>query len=94
MSEVINFYAVGDNYGCFSNVSLHPIVLKAKTWPTSEYDFDAQKLAGTPDEEEVRQAKSPMIAARMGRNRAVSDFSGHRLQDDLTAVIVKVEGAG
>ena len=25
---------------------------------------------------------------------AVSDFSGHRLQDDLTAVIIKVEGAG
>ncbi len=23
---------------------------------------------------------------------AVSDFSGHRLQDDLTAVIIKVEG--
>ncbi len=35
MSEVINFYAVGDNYGCFSNFSPHPIVLKGKTWPTS-----------------------------------------------------------
>ena len=69
MSEVTNFYAVGDNYGCFSNVSPHPIVLKAKTWPTSEHYFQAQKLAGTPDEEEVRQAKSPMIAARMGRSR-------------------------
>ena len=28
-----------------------------------------QKFAGTPDEEAVRQAKSPMIAARMGRSR-------------------------
>ncbi|MGD0044065.1 MAG: NADAR family protein [Isosphaeraceae bacterium] len=69
MSEVINFYAVGDNYGCFSNVSPHPIVLKAKTWPTSEHYFQAQKFAGTPNEEEVRQATSPMIAARMGRSR-------------------------
>ncbi len=69
MSKVINFYAVGDNYGCFSNVSPHPIVLKAKTWPTRGHYFQAQKFAGTPDEEEVRQAKSPMIAARMGRRR-------------------------
>jgi N-glycosidase YbiA len=69
VSEVINFYAVGDNYGCFSNFSPHPIMLEGKTWPTSEHYFQAQKFAGTPDEEEVRQAKSPMIAARMGRSR-------------------------
>jgi hypothetical protein len=29
----------------------------------------ADRGAGTPDEEEVRQAKSPMVAARMGRSR-------------------------
>jgi ribA/ribD-fused uncharacterized protein len=66
---VINFYSVGDEYGCFSNFSPHPIVLKGKTWPTSEHYFQAQKFAGTPDEEEIRLAKSPMIAARMGRSR-------------------------
>ena len=38
-------------------------------WPTSEHYFQAQKFAGHPDEEEVRQAGSPMIAARMGRSR-------------------------
>ena len=67
--DVIRFYSVGGEYGCFSNFSPHPIVLKGKTWPTSEHYFQAQKFAGTPDEEEVRQAKSPMIAARMGRSR-------------------------
>jgi ribA/ribD-fused uncharacterized protein len=56
-------------YGCFSNFSPHPITLKGKIWPTSEHYFQAQKFAGTPDEEEVRQAKSPLIAARMGRSR-------------------------
>lgn len=65
----INFYGVGDEYGCFSNFSPHPIVLKGVIWPTSEHYFQAQKFAGTPDEEEVRRAKSPMIAARMGRSR-------------------------
>jgi N-glycosidase YbiA len=43
--------------------------MRGKTWPTSEHYFQAQKFAGTPDEQEVRQAKSPMVAARMGRSR-------------------------
>ncbi|HKI17341.1 MAG TPA: NADAR family protein, partial [Isosphaeraceae bacterium] len=67
--SVVNFYSVSGAYGCFSNFSPHPIRLKGKTWPTSEHYFQAQKFAGTPDEEEVRQAKSPMVAARMGRSR-------------------------
>ena len=67
--SVINFYSVSGEYGCFSNFSPHPIRLKGKTRPTSEHYFQAQKFVGTPDEEEVRRAKSPMIAARMGRSR-------------------------
>ena len=67
--SIIHFYSVSAAYGCFSNFSPHPITLKGVTWPTSEHYFQAQKFAGTPDEEEVRQAKSPMIAARMGRSR-------------------------
>src|SRR5262249_4662782 len=43
--------------------------LKGVTWPTSEHYFQAQKFAGTPDEEEVLRARSPMIAVRMGRSR-------------------------
>ena len=66
---VIHFYSVSGEFGCFSNFSPHPVELKGKTWPTSEHYFQAQKFAGTPDEEEVRQAKSPRIAARMGRSR-------------------------
>ena len=67
--SVIHFYSVNADFDCFSNFSPHPITLKGVTWPTSEHYFQAQKFAGTPDEEEVRQAKSPMIAARMGRSR-------------------------
>ncbi len=70
MSEsVINFYSTRDEYGGFSNFSAHPIFLKGKRWPTTEHYFQAQKFAGEPDEEAIRQAKSPMIAARMGRDR-------------------------
>ena len=66
---VIHFYSASGEYGCFSNFSRHPVFLKGKRWPTSEHYFQAQKFAGTPREEQVRQAKSPMIAARMGRSR-------------------------
>src|SRR4051794_13335214 len=56
--DVIRFYSVGDDFGCFSNFSPHTITLKGKTWRTSEHYFQAQKFAGTPGEEEVRLAKS------------------------------------
>src|SRR5271157_6242740 len=39
VSDVIRFYAVGDEHGCFSNFSSHPVKLKGKIWPTSEHYF-------------------------------------------------------
>ena len=65
----ILFYRVSEPHGEFSNFSPHPIQLKGKVWPTSEHYFQAQKFAGTEHEEAVRLAKSPMVAARMGRSR-------------------------
>ena len=66
---VVRFYKVNDEYGCFSNFSKHGFVIGGKYWPTSEHYFQAQKFAGSTYEEEVRQAKSPMDAAKMGRDR-------------------------
>ena len=56
-------------YGCFSNFSAHGFTLDGSYWPTSEHYFQAQKFAGTPHAEEVRQAKTPKDAANMGRER-------------------------
>ena len=69
MNTIINFYRTGDDYGCFSNFAAYPIELKGKLWPTSEHYFQAQKFAETEHEEAVRLETSPMIAARMGRDR-------------------------
>jgi ribA/ribD-fused uncharacterized protein len=66
---VINFYSTTGEYGCFSNFSRHSVHLKGKRWPTSEHYFQAQKFAGEPDEEEIRKAAKPSLAASMGRNR-------------------------
>jgi ribA/ribD-fused uncharacterized protein len=65
----VRFYSTHDAYGCFSNFSAAPITLKGKTWRTTEHYFQAQKFASTAHEEEIRQAKSPSVAARMGRSR-------------------------
>lgn len=68
-SETIRFYSVSDEYGCFSNFTAYPIRLKGRVWPTSEHFFQAQKFTDPAEQEEIRQAKSPMLAARMGRSR-------------------------
>jgi hypothetical protein len=65
----IKFYRVNEKYGCFSNFSKHGFELEGKYWLTSEHYFQAQKFVGTVYEEEIRKAKSPMDAARMGRDR-------------------------
>jgi len=66
---VIKFYSVSDEYGEFSNFAPYPIRLDDMLWPTSEHYFQAQKFQDRTHQEEIRKAKSPMVAARMGRSR-------------------------
>jgi hypothetical protein len=67
--SVINFYSVSDEFGEFSNFAAFPIKLQGKRWPTSEHYFQAQKFQDAGHREEIRKAKTPMIAARLGRDR-------------------------
>jgi N-glycosidase YbiA len=67
----IYFYSPSEQpNGCFSNFSRHGFELDGVWWPTSEHYFQAQKFAGTPHVEQVRQARTPKQAAEMGRDRA------------------------
>ncbi|WP_417379454.1 NADAR family protein [Gimesia sp.] len=68
-NNTINFYSVGDEYGEFSNFAPFPVRIDGKKWPSSEHYFQAQKFVGDEHLEAIRKAKSPMIAARMGRSR-------------------------
>jgi ribA/ribD-fused uncharacterized protein len=70
MANPLLFYRLNEPFGEFSNFSPHPLRLKDRVWPTVEHYFQAQKFAGTEHEELIRNAKSPMIAARMGRSRS------------------------
>lgn len=81
MSDVINFYSTGDEYGCLSNFAAYPIRLAGATWPTTEHYFQAQKFPSDPEHQAaIRTTTSPMIAARMGRDRK------KKLRDDWESV--------
>jgi N-glycosidase YbiA len=69
MPPVVNFYSVSGDYGCFSNFAPYPVRVDGKTWPTSEHYFQAQKFEDSKHQEAIRKTRSPMIAARMGRDR-------------------------
>ena len=68
MSE-IKFYSTQDEFGEFSNFAHFPIKLDGKMWPTTEHYFQAQKFTDIHYQEKIRAEKSPMIAARLGRDR-------------------------
>jgi ribA/ribD-fused uncharacterized protein len=84
MPDVIHFYRASDEYGCFSNFAAYPITLDGKVWPTSEHYFQAQKFEDEGHRESIRTTKSPMIAARMGRDRK------KKLRPDWEAVKVSI----
>jgi ribA/ribD-fused uncharacterized protein len=82
-AEVL-FYAVSDDYGGFSNFAPYPITVRGQRWPTSEHFFQAQKFQDPKVREAIRKVKSPMQAARMGRDRK------HRLRPDWDSARVDV----
>jgi len=69
MSQVIHFYSTTGEYGVFSNFSRTPIFLDGQRWRTTEHYFQAMKFPAGEHREAVRQAKTPMIAAQIGRDR-------------------------
>ena len=67
----IRFYSTKDKYGEFSNFARFPFTLGGRAWPTSEHYFQAHKFLDEAYREKIRTTASPMIAARLGRSRAV-----------------------
>ncbi len=80
----IRFYSVTGDYGAFSNFAAYAFKLGGQTWPTSEHYFQANKFPGTPQFEEIRKARTPGLAAKLGRSRRF------RLRPDWESVKVDV----
>ena len=69
MSEAIHFYSVTEEHGWCSNFAPFPLRLHGRTWPTSKHYFQARKFEAPEDQEAICQARTPLLAARMGRDR-------------------------
>lgn len=70
LPEVINFYSQHGYYGEFSNFAPYPIHLDGKKWKTTEHYFQAQKFKNSKLQAKVRGARTPGLAAAIGRNRS------------------------
>ncbi len=93
----VYFYNTQGEYGSFSNFSRHGFQLDGEYWPTTEHYFQAQKFPETEHCEQIRQAKTPKDAAKMGRERSRplrKDWE--QVKDDIMrkAVLCKFETHG
>jgi N-glycosidase YbiA len=89
---IINFYSVSDEFGEFSNFAPYPFTLNGEWWPTSEHYFQAQKFEDKAYKIEIRTSNSPMLAARMGRDRKQKlrrDWESVKVSVMRTAVLAK-----
>lgn len=84
VAKVVKFYSVGDEFGEFSNFAPYPITLDGERWPTSEHYFQAQKFEDKAYRTKIRHANSPMLAARLGRDRK------QKLRRDWESIKVEV----
>ncbi|KAG2650893.1 hypothetical protein PVAP13_1NG239300 [Panicum virgatum] len=79
-TNIISFYKTWDTFGAFSNFSPHPIHMPDENgdsfmWPSVEHYYQAHKFVGVDNPQartivqEIKLAKSPEEAARIGRTR-------------------------
>jgi N-glycosidase YbiA len=76
MEKVIQFCKINEPYGCFSNFSPHAVFIDGTTWTTVEHYFQASKFIDSKLRFSIQMAKSPLMAARMGRD------TSHDLRSD------------
>lgn len=67
--ETINFYSTRAAFGEFSNFARFPIELDGNTWFTTEHYFQAEKFIDEAYRMKIRDTKSAMEAAKLGRSR-------------------------
>jgi ribA/ribD-fused uncharacterized protein len=81
----IYFYGADEvPYGCFSNFSAHGFELDGRWWPSAEHYFQAQKFAGTRHADRIGRAATPLLAARLGRDRSLPlRRDWERVKDDV-----------
>lgn len=89
----IEFYSTKHEYGEFSNFAAFGFHMDGHWYRTSEHYFQAMKFEDPDYQERIRETKSPMIAARLGRSRNIkirSDWEEVKIDVMRTAVRAKI----
>jgi len=90
----IEFYSTKSKYGEFSNFAAFGFHIEDHWYPTSEHYFQAMKFEDNDYQQRIRETKSPMIAARLGRSRKVKireDWEEVKVDVMRTAVRAKIQ---
>lgn len=90
--NVVRFYSVSDEFGQFSNFAPFPIRVDGERWPTSEHYFQAQKFEDKAYRQRIQKARTPMLAAQLGRDRKQKlrrDWESVKVGVMRTAVLAK-----
>ena len=80
---IIQFYKVKDENGYISNFFYSEFNLDGKSWKTVEHYFQSQKFKGTEYEEEIRNAKTAIEAAKRGREDKDLRDDWEKVKDDI-----------
>ncbi len=91
---VIEFYSTKDPYGEFSNFAPFGFHFDGHWYRTSEHFFQVMKFEDADYQDKIRETKSPMIAARLGRSRKVKirdDWEDVKVDVMRTAVRAKIQ---
>jgi N-glycosidase YbiA len=91
-TAIVKFYSVSDEFGEFSNFAAYPIAIDDRQWPTTEHYFQAQKFEDAAYQQKIRKANSPILAARLGRDRRQKlrrDWESVKVGVMRTAVMAK-----
>ncbi|MCL1919178.1 MAG: NADAR family protein [Peptococcaceae bacterium] len=92
--DTIYFYSENGEYGCFSNFSLYPVIIDGMIYPTTEHYFQSQKFLDRTVIQKILNSKTPLEAAKLGRNRSFPLRKGWESMKDevmLKAIRAKAE---
>lgn len=64
--DKIKFFLPTDDFGYLSNFAKYPISLKGVEWLSVEHYYQAQKVAGSTQEETIRQERQPLTCTEIG----------------------------
>lgn len=80
-----------DKYWFLSNFSEYPVYYQGRIWPTAEHAYQAMKTLIIRRQEEIRLAKTPGEAKKMGRHKKTllrpgwDDRKNHFMMEIVTA---------